>query len=297
MKQGDCQQAAQRFEESQRLDPASGTLLNLAYCQTQLGKTASAWLAYRQAVALAERTGKPLHAQLAREQGELLQAALPKLRFVLIGDADRLTLLKLDDEAMAKESWSLAVPVDPGPHRVLALFDTGASWEGRFVAQPGQESVVEVEVPQAEPAAAMAVVAPPASTAANVGPPAKPLSPPPAPPAAAEGLSGWVVGLGLAGAGAVVAGTALFVSARVSYDEARDHCSAENVCSDPYYEQEQAARSRSKASFILAGSGVLLLGAAAVLHFGANAGGEPQSRLSAALLGPRDFAAAYTRSF
>jgi len=296
MKQAAWSEAAERFRDSQRLDPASGTLLNLAYCQTQLGKTASAWLTYRQASALAERTGKPAHAQLAHEQGEKLEPALAKLRFTLIGDGSRTTQLKLDDEELAKESWSLSVPVDPGQHRIVAVFDSGENWQTEVVAQPGQESVVEVKVPEAKARPAAPALTPrSASGGSSVGPTPVPASP--AAPSAAARPSGWSLGLGVAGAGAVVAGSALFVSARLGYDAARGHCSGNNACPNPYYDREQAAQSRAKLSFVLAGSGVLLMGAAAVLHFRASHDDEPRAQLSAAVLGPRDFAAAYTREF
>jgi hypothetical protein len=297
MKQGDWPEAAQRFAESERLDPASGTLLNLAYCRTQLGKTASAWLTYRQAIALAERTGKPAHAQLAREQGEKLETALPKLRFALVGEAGRVTRLRLDDEEMAQDSWSLSVPVDPGQHRIVAVFDSGESWETVVLAQPGQQSVVEVKVPQTAAPAAPAVAQAPSAPPAVTEPPAPVSSSKSTPEAAAARPSGWALGLGLAGAGAVVGGSALFASARLSYDAARKHCSAENVCESPFYDREQSADSRAKLSFVLAGSGALLLGVAAVLYFRPSHGDKPQAQLSALVLGPHDFAAAVTRAF
>ena len=46
---GDFATAAAKFAESQRLDPAPGTLLNLADCEEHLGQTASAWEHYKRA--------------------------------------------------------------------------------------------------------------------------------------------------------------------------------------------------------------------------------------------------------
>jgi hypothetical protein len=40
---GDYEVACQRFEESNRLESAAGTILNLANCREQLGQLASAW--------------------------------------------------------------------------------------------------------------------------------------------------------------------------------------------------------------------------------------------------------------
>ena len=46
LKQHSYQEACAAFENSQQLDPQFGTLYNLAECSTQLGKLATAWLAY-----------------------------------------------------------------------------------------------------------------------------------------------------------------------------------------------------------------------------------------------------------
>src|ERR1051325_6285455 len=43
----DYDTACQRFRESNRLDPAVGTLLNLAVCETTRGRVATAWELFR----------------------------------------------------------------------------------------------------------------------------------------------------------------------------------------------------------------------------------------------------------
>src|SRR5687768_5789067 len=45
-KKGDWEKACAQFAESQRLDPAPGTLLNLADCEERRGLIASAWTHY-----------------------------------------------------------------------------------------------------------------------------------------------------------------------------------------------------------------------------------------------------------
>src|SRR6516165_6810017 len=64
--QGKFPEACAKFAESQRLDPAPGTLLNLAGCYEKNGQTASAWATFKEAMAASHVKGRTDWEDLAR---------------------------------------------------------------------------------------------------------------------------------------------------------------------------------------------------------------------------------------
>src|SRR5687767_4595561 len=69
---GDYAAACPRFEASYKLDPALGTLLNLATCHERLGALASAWGRYREVVAVAKKAGDVTRYDIAVERAAAL---------------------------------------------------------------------------------------------------------------------------------------------------------------------------------------------------------------------------------
>src|SRR5690242_7148142 len=74
---GDWETACPKFRESQRLDPAAGTLLNLADCEEHRGKVATAWQLFRQVVESLPPTDERV--PLAKDRASALEKRLPRL--------------------------------------------------------------------------------------------------------------------------------------------------------------------------------------------------------------------------
>lgn len=116
-------EACPLFAESYRLDPGVGTLLNLALCHEQIGKSASAWGEFRavEQQALGATPPNEPRARLAREHGDKLQPRLSRIKVIVPPSARTPGLvIKVDGEEKVEALWSVGIAVDPGVHIVEA---------------------------------------------------------------------------------------------------------------------------------------------------------------------------------
>lgn len=172
MAAGKFDQACPKFAESQRLDPATGTLLNLAACHEKQGRLASAWLEYSDAMVAARRDGRDDRVEYARERVTELEPKLSRLTIILAADADVPGLtLELDGANVGQAVLGAPTPVDPGEHRVRASAPgkTPKIFSVVIGAVADQQSLTVTRLEDAPPAAPP--VPPPAPTT-PVAPPA-----------------------------------------------------------------------------------------------------------------------------
>src|SRR4051812_37121593 len=144
---GQAAAACPKLEESQRLDPRSGTLINLASCYEQTGRLASAWGRYVDAAASAKLQGNSEREQVARERAAALVPRLSKLAIVLAPALSALPGLELrrDGAVVGQPAWGVALPSDPGQHKVSATAPGHRPFEATVtVAGEGQTSTVNV---------------------------------------------------------------------------------------------------------------------------------------------------------
>lgn len=117
MDKGDFPTACARFAESQRLDPASSTLIWLGTCFEKTGQLASAWSTFREAAALAAQQGRSDREKLAREHVAALEPRLSKVSFSAQSHLAGM-ILKLDDVEIGQALWGTPIPIDAGPHQL-----------------------------------------------------------------------------------------------------------------------------------------------------------------------------------
>jgi hypothetical protein len=261
MDSGSFEQACPKLEESQRLDPGGGTLLNLALCHEQLGKVASAWTDFKAALSDAKRDGRQDRVLAAEEHIALLAPKLPWLTLTVNGPVEGQEV-KLDGAALGKAAWGTRVAVDPGTHELSASAPGKKPWAITFTMAIAENKGIALPVLQAE-----AVQPAPPSTGA-VGPegsaPARPVSFEPArEPSHADATIGWVIG----GAGVAALGVGTFFGVRtISKKKQSDReCPTDTTCSTEGVNLNNQAKSSAWVSNIGIGLGLAGVGIGAYI--------------------------------
>ena len=150
---GQFREACDKLEASRRLDPAAGTLLNLARCREKLGQTATAWAAYHEAIRAAKATGQTEREKVARERAAALEPTLPRMTVTVSAEARAVNAqVRRDGVIVPQELWGVTVPVDPGEHSVDATAAGKKPWGIKANLQ--ERGVANITVPALESVAA-----------------------------------------------------------------------------------------------------------------------------------------------
>jgi len=268
MAEGKYGEACPKLAESQRLDPGTGTLLNLATCYEKNGQIASAWAAYKSAATAAQNANEIDRAKLARSRAAALEAKLPTLTIVVPAAADRpdLTVTR-DGEPVGRPAWGTPIPVDPGAHAVQASAPGRKTWQGQAQVD-GAGAKASIEVPALEPDATGA-----ASTAATPGPstgsttsPAQPAAE--APSTSSPGSTQRTIGLILGGVGIVGIGVGAVFGfvAKSDNDGVGGNCN-QGVCNQQGLNSLDSAHTAATISTIAFAAGGAALAGGALLYF------------------------------
>lgn len=251
VKAGRYEQACPKFAESYRLQPATGTLFNLADCEEHVGRIASAWQHFREAADKMAADDERL--PIAKQRIAELEPKLPKLTLRLAAGAPAGTIVARDGVELGRASLGLALPADPGKHDIA-------------VSAPGHETkhyaveLAPAAVEDLEVGPGPAVAAPPKP----VPPPAaKPTTPESTPVTTSTGSGrrtiGWAL-VGLGGAG-VAAGAITGALAHGKKTTADDHCPGK-VCDPTGSDAVDAGKSLATVSTIgwIGGAAALAVG-------------------------------------
>ncbi len=259
MDQGRIPEACRKLEESQKLDPALGTLLNMAVCHEKEGKIATAWAEFNEAMVQARREGRQDRYDLAAQHVQGIEPNLPRLT-IQVPPNSRLPGLEIlrNDTPLGSGAWNTALPVDPGDVKIEARAPKYKPWSTTIPIAFKETKAVEVPVLELAPE-----------------PPKPPpgIAPPPtstAPPRPREWWNGnrvagvTVGGIGLA---AMAVGGVFGYNALNKNSQAKDYCSG-TTCSDQRgVDLSDDARSSARIADITVGAGALAVAVGAILIF------------------------------
>lgn len=114
-KQGNYAEACPLFEESEGLEPATGTELNLALCWAKVGKLLDATRMFGVVLGKTTTDGEAARRQIAQDGARDVAGRLPKLQI----DRGPLSInARIQLDGVELLDTSSAIPVDPGEHKV-----------------------------------------------------------------------------------------------------------------------------------------------------------------------------------
>ncbi len=271
IKQGNFVDACPKFEMSQRVEPAVGTMLYLAECYEKTNRTASSWAMFREAASLAETSGQTERMKTAQMRAARLEPRLAWLTIDLAKDALVPGLqIRRNTVLVAAELSGTPTPVDPGDVVVDASAPGRLPFSTKVKVTAKARVAVAIPKLSVDPNAAP-VPGPPLPAAHEESLPPAPLAAAtqaaaPAPeqsaaPAQAQAehasLVPWVVG----GAGVVALGVGTFFGFKAISNANQ----AEEICPKGVCNEEQGATAASDAHTQATISNVsFALGAAAV---------------------------------
>jgi len=157
---GKLEEACAQMAASQSLDPAPGTLANLASCNEARGLVATSWAQWIEVETLSHTGGNAKREKLAKSHVEALRPRLPRLRIHVVAPG---TAIRRNDEVIPAALLDTDIPVDPGAQRLVASAPGMAELTREVTVTEGQ--LTSVEIPALAPLPAVAPAPTPAPDA------------------------------------------------------------------------------------------------------------------------------------
>jgi hypothetical protein len=226
------------------LKPGTGVILRLALCYERLGKTASAWGAYRVAAARAQLAGDDALKRLAAKRAEEIEPRVPSVSVRLPSGVETADV-DVQCDGVVVDHAALASPLrlDPGSHTLQASARGRRTFRKTFTLDGSAPVAIDVELAPSEEA--------------------HPAAPPP------ENNQRTVAfvtgGVGIVGVGV---GTVFGLLAISKWNDARSGCASGTTgCTPGAIALESTVRTDALVSTIAFGVGAVGLAAATVLYF------------------------------
>jgi hypothetical protein len=281
MEAGDLDRGCPKLEESQRLFPGGGTLLNVALCHEKQGKIASAWSEFVEARALARRDHRQDREAFADERITALEPTLPRITIELASGADIEGLsIQRNGKVIPKAAWSIVQPVDPGTHRFVVSALGRKTAEVVVAIERGGSKTVKIPKLDNAPAPAVSSVNSPAAAPTTT---ASATSSTPARSAPRRDDTRWIAGTTLVSVGAlgIATGAVFGVHTVALHHQSTSLCPTANTCTSEGARQERLAHTSATISNVAFAIGAVAEGAGIYLLLtrpAASVGAAPSPR-------------------
>ena len=143
--------ACVKFEASEALDVAVGTLLRLGDCYERTGRFASAWSRFREAASLSQVQAMSEREHIANVRADALEPKMARLTITAPPSRPPGYSLTLDGTVVPPTSWGMALPVDPGTLTIEASAPGYLTFIRKLAVSASPGVRVELQVPPLEP--------------------------------------------------------------------------------------------------------------------------------------------------
>lgn len=259
---GDWAGALSKLESVARVKLTPQVRYHIARCKEHLGRYTEALGDYRLAEYEARKAAAPDLPEITRARTDL-QARVPKL-LVVLPDAATGASVYLDGVELGATQIGVAMPVNPGPHRIVAKLGN-QRWDKTFTARERASSRIEVELSAPGPTDD--------TTPEHSAPP--PDAAPTATPGTGDGALPWVAaGVGVAG----VIGAGAFYALHAGAESDLNATCRDSLCPESMRGTHDKSKLYGTLTGVSLAVGVVGLGTATVLWL---SHGRPPPRDSA----------------
>jgi hypothetical protein len=253
--QGNFAEACPRFSASYKLDPALGTLLNMATCYEMLGHTASAWGHYREVVVHAQKIGDQKRIDIAQARIVAIAPRLPKLTIRAPKAPLASLIVTRDDAPLDVAVLGSPMFVDPGQHTVSASAPGYKPFSTTITINESesQEVLIALEAAPDQPAPVTGGITTIIREESD------------------PGKTRRLFGLTMGGAGvvALITGVSFGFAARDSWQTAFDDGLCDRMtleCTPEGQDLTRTARTRALVANIVGGTGVAMIAGGVILY-------------------------------